>query len=74
MDMFRTFCKQIDNGIFDEVEGATFSGSQRLRICTQPFVVHTKIAPEGKITKEQQKELIQKLNQRRQQKQRVASS
>ncbi len=73
MDMFATFCKQIENGIFDEVEGATFSGSQRLRIGTQPFVVHANSAPEGKITKEQQKELLQRLNQRKLQKLKIAS-
>ena len=74
MDMFSTFCHEIDNGIFDEVEGATYSGAERLIIGTKPFVVTKKIAPAGKITKEQLTELLVRLHQGRQQKLRDESS
>ncbi len=59
MNMYAAFCRGIDDGLFDEVEGAEKSGSQRLLIATEAFVA------EGSITKREQQELVERLDQRR---------
>ncbi len=60
MNMYASFCRAIDDGLFDEVKGAETDGSQRLIIATDPFVA------EGTITKKQQQQLAHRLDERRQ--------
>lgn len=60
MNMYASFCRAIDDGLFDEVKGAEKDGSQRLVIATDPFV------GEGTLTKEQQQELARRLDERKQ--------
>lgn len=58
MNMFAAFCRAIDDGLFDEVEGAEKSGAERLVTASDPF-----IGGAG-ISKEQQQKLLQRLEER----------
>ncbi len=59
MNMFAAFSRAIDDGLFDEVEGADKNGAQRLVVATDPFVA------EGAITDEQLQTLLRRLDERR---------
>ncbi len=59
MNMFAAFCRAIDDGLFDEVEGAEKNGTQRLIAAVDPFV------GEGSLTSEQQQELLARLDDRK---------
>jgi hypothetical protein len=58
MYLYNSFCDAIDNGIYDEVEGAERTGLQRLNIAIEPFIV------DGRITTEQQEQLHLRLLER----------
>ena len=60
MNMFAAFCRAIDDGLFDEVEGAEKSGTERLVTACNPFLNG------GGLSKEQQQKLIERLEERRQ--------
>lgn len=60
MNMFAAFCRAIDDGLFDEVDGADHNGEQRLEIATDPFV------NEGTLTPDQVVKLAERLDQRKQ--------
>jgi hypothetical protein len=68
MNMFAAFGRAIDDGLFDEVEGADKNGAQRLTAASDPFV------REGAISKEQQEKLLQRLAERKLQMLRGAST
>lgn len=61
MNMFAAFCRAIDDGLFDEVEGADKNGGERLTVAAEPFLT------EGTITEEQKQKLLQRLDERKQQ-------
>lgn len=63
MNMFASFCRAIDDGLFDEVEGAEKNGAQRLIAASDPFV------GEASLTEEQQRELLERLDDRKLQRQ-----
>jgi hypothetical protein len=65
MNMFAAFCRAIDDGLFDEVEGAEKNGEQRLKIATEPFL------SEGAISKEEHQKLSERLDERRQERSRT---
>ncbi len=68
MNMFAAFCRAIDDGLFDEVEGAEQNGTERLTVAAQPFLT------EGTITDEQKQKLLQRLDERKLQMSRTASA
>ena len=68
MNMFAAFCRAIDDGLFDEVEGAERDGEQRLEIAAEPFTI------EDAISKEQQKKLSERLEERRLERSRTAGA
>ncbi len=68
MNMFAAFCRAIDDGLFDEVEGAEKNGTERLTVAADPFLV------EGTITEEQKQKLLQRLDQRKLKMSRTASA
>jgi hypothetical protein len=59
MIKYDSFCHDIDNGLFDEPQGAEWVGPQRLITATDPFVI------DGQLTKKQQKQLFWRLHERR---------
>ncbi len=59
MNMFAAFCRAIDDGLFDEVDGAEKSGAERLATASDPFV------SKGGISEEQKQKLLERLEERR---------
>ena len=58
MDVYRGFCQQIDDGVYDDGQGLQRSGLQRLIMATDPHVIS------GGLTTEEQHHLELRLLER----------